>query len=178
MTIRTHAKTWRQKCSTALKIDGTLLQSAARSVTDRSVSSGTIPGELPSVQRSALNASRPAARRTAAGYLVQIRRFVQKSDLDVTESEGISLGPRESRFSAQSGSLPCTAQRFDRLLEPPTRSVSPYSSRFTRLGPPSWERHRMRSRGRSGRCRGYSRQRGPPSVIGGHSRLSAGLVGL
>jgi hypothetical protein len=58
----------RQKCSTALKMSGLVRQSAARSVTDRSASSGTIPGELPSVQRSALNASRPAARRTANGY--------------------------------------------------------------------------------------------------------------
>src|SRR5260370_22633461 len=42
-------------------------QSAARSVTVRSVSSGTILGERPFVQRNALNASGPAARRIANG---------------------------------------------------------------------------------------------------------------
>jgi hypothetical protein len=58
----------RRQCSTSRKMHGMTRQSAARSVTDRSVSSGTIPGELPSVQRSALNASKAAARRTANGY--------------------------------------------------------------------------------------------------------------
>jgi hypothetical protein len=37
-------------------------------VTESLVLSATIPGELPSVQRSAAIASRPAARLTADGY--------------------------------------------------------------------------------------------------------------
>jgi hypothetical protein len=41
---------------------------AAPSVTESLVSSGTTPGEPPSVQRSALIASRPASRATADGY--------------------------------------------------------------------------------------------------------------
>jgi hypothetical protein len=43
-------------------------QSAAPSVTESLVSSGTIPGELPSVQGSALIASRPASTATGDGY--------------------------------------------------------------------------------------------------------------
>jgi YD repeat-containing protein len=43
-------------------------RSAALSVTESLVSSGITPGELPSVQRSALLASRPARRATADGY--------------------------------------------------------------------------------------------------------------
>jgi len=43
-------------------------RSAAPSVTESLVSSGTTPGELPSVQRSALIASRLARRVTADGY--------------------------------------------------------------------------------------------------------------
>jgi hypothetical protein len=58
----------RQKCSTAPNIFGTAQQNAARSVTESLVSSGTTPGEPPSVQRSALIASRPAGRTTADGY--------------------------------------------------------------------------------------------------------------
>jgi hypothetical protein len=43
-------------------------RSAAPSVTESLVSSGTTAGELPSVQRSALLASKPARTATADGY--------------------------------------------------------------------------------------------------------------
>jgi hypothetical protein len=42
---------------------------AAPSVTENSVSSGTTPGELLSVQRGALIASRPARKATGDGYV-------------------------------------------------------------------------------------------------------------
>jgi hypothetical protein len=58
----------RRKCATVRNIFGTTQRSAAPSATESSVSSGTTPGELPSVQRSALIASRPARRATADGY--------------------------------------------------------------------------------------------------------------
>ena len=58
----------RRKCSTVPNIFGTAQLSAARSVTESLVLSGTTPGELPSVQRSALIASRPARRATTDGY--------------------------------------------------------------------------------------------------------------
>ena len=58
----------RQKCATVPNIFATAQPSVARSVTESLVSSGTIPGELHSVQRSALIASRPARRATADGY--------------------------------------------------------------------------------------------------------------
>jgi hypothetical protein len=58
----------RRKCSTAPNIFGMAQRSAAPSVTESLVLSATIPGELPSVQRSAAIASRPAARLTADGY--------------------------------------------------------------------------------------------------------------
>jgi hypothetical protein len=58
----------RQKCTTVPNISVTAQPSVARSVTEGLVSSGTIPGELPSVQRSAPIASRPAGRATANGY--------------------------------------------------------------------------------------------------------------
>src|ERR1700712_4177722 len=57
-----------KKCSTVPEIFETVQQSAARSVTESLVSSGTTPGELPCVQRSALIASRPARRAIADGY--------------------------------------------------------------------------------------------------------------
>jgi hypothetical protein len=57
----------RQKCATVLNIFGMAQRSAAPSVTESLVSSGTTPGELPSVQRSALIASRPARTATADG---------------------------------------------------------------------------------------------------------------
>src|SRR5882762_2405918 len=58
----------RRACSTVPNIFGMAQRSAAPSVTESLVSSGTTPGELPSVQRSALTASRPARRATADGY--------------------------------------------------------------------------------------------------------------
>jgi hypothetical protein len=58
----------RQKCATVPNIFATAQPSVARSVTESLVSSGTIPGELPSVQRSAPSASRPAGKATADGY--------------------------------------------------------------------------------------------------------------
>jgi hypothetical protein len=58
----------RRVCSTAPNIFGMAQRSAAPSVTENLASSGTTAGELPSVQRSALIASRPASRTTADGY--------------------------------------------------------------------------------------------------------------
>ena len=58
----------RRKCATIPNIFGTTQRSAAPSATESLVSSGTTPGELPSVQRNALIASRPARRATADGY--------------------------------------------------------------------------------------------------------------
>jgi hypothetical protein len=58
----------RRKCATVPNIFATAQRSVARSVTESLVSSGTTPGELPSVQRSALIASRPARGGTADGY--------------------------------------------------------------------------------------------------------------
>ncbi len=58
----------RRACSTAPNIFGMAQRSVAPSVTESLVSSGTTPGELPSVQRSAPIASRPASRTTADGY--------------------------------------------------------------------------------------------------------------
>jgi|ERR1700738_1704512 len=60
----------RRKCSTIPDIFGTAQRSAAQSVMESLVSSGTTPGEPPSVQRSALIASRSARRATAVGYAV------------------------------------------------------------------------------------------------------------
>jgi hypothetical protein len=57
----------RRKCATVPNIFGTTQQSAAPSATESLVSSGTTPGELPSVQRNAPIASRPARRATADG---------------------------------------------------------------------------------------------------------------
>ena len=58
----------RRTCSTAPNIFGMAQRSAAPSVTESLVSSAITPGELPSVQRSALIASRSASRTTADGY--------------------------------------------------------------------------------------------------------------
>ena len=58
-----------RKCSTIPNIFRTAQQSVAPSVTENLVSSGTTAGELPSVQRSALIASRFARRATADGYV-------------------------------------------------------------------------------------------------------------
>jgi hypothetical protein len=57
----------RRKCSTVHNIFGMTRPSAALSVTEGLVLSGTTPGELPSVQRNALIASGPARRATADG---------------------------------------------------------------------------------------------------------------
>jgi hypothetical protein len=58
----------RQKCATVPNILPTAQPSVARSAMESLVSSGTIPGGLPSVQRSAPSASTPAVRVTADGY--------------------------------------------------------------------------------------------------------------
>jgi hypothetical protein len=57
----------RRKCATVPNIFGTTQRSAAPSVTESLVLSGTTRGELPSVQRNALIASRPARRAIADG---------------------------------------------------------------------------------------------------------------
>ena len=58
----------RRECPTVPNTFTMAPRSAAPSATESSVSSGTIAGELPSVQRSALIASGPARRPTADGY--------------------------------------------------------------------------------------------------------------
>ena len=58
----------RRKCSTVPNIFEMAQPSAAPFVRESLVSSATTPGELPSVQRSALIASRPGRRATADGY--------------------------------------------------------------------------------------------------------------
>jgi hypothetical protein len=58
----------RRKCATFPNIFGSAQRSAVRSVTESLVLSGTTPAEPPSVQRSALIASRPSRRATADGY--------------------------------------------------------------------------------------------------------------
>ena len=60
----------RRTCSTAPNIFGMAQRSAAPSVTESLVSSGTTPGELPSVQRSASIAPSRARRPTADGCSV------------------------------------------------------------------------------------------------------------
>ena len=57
----------RRKCATVHNIFEMAQQSGAPSVTESLVSSGTTPGELRSVQRNALIASRPAKRAIADG---------------------------------------------------------------------------------------------------------------
>ena len=57
----------RRKWATVPNIFSIAQRSAAPSVTESSASSATTPGELPSVQGSALIASRPASRATADG---------------------------------------------------------------------------------------------------------------
>jgi hypothetical protein len=59
----------RQKCATVPNIFATAQPSAARSVKDSLASSGIIPGEPASVQRSALTASGSGRRPTADGYV-------------------------------------------------------------------------------------------------------------
>src|ERR1019366_6714838 len=59
----------RQQCATVPNIFATAQPSVARSATASLASSGTTPGEPPSVQRSALPASRHAGRAIADGYL-------------------------------------------------------------------------------------------------------------
>ena len=65
----------RRKCSAApdISIFGTAQRNAVPSVTENLVSSGTIAGELPSVQRTAVIASGPARRATADGYMATSR---------------------------------------------------------------------------------------------------------
>ena len=58
----------RRKCATVPNISGTTQQSAAPSVTESLVSSGTTLATLPSVQGSAQIASRPARWVIADGY--------------------------------------------------------------------------------------------------------------
>ena len=57
----------RRKCSTVHNIFGMAQRSAAPSVMESLVSSGTTRGELPSVQRNAPIVSRPAKRAIADG---------------------------------------------------------------------------------------------------------------
>jgi hypothetical protein len=57
----------RRECATVPNPFGTTQRSDARSVTESLVSSGTTPGEPPSVQGSVLIASRPARTATADG---------------------------------------------------------------------------------------------------------------
>lgn len=59
----------RQVCATVLNIVPMAQPSVARSVRESLASSGTTPGEPPSVQRSALTASGSAETATAAGYV-------------------------------------------------------------------------------------------------------------
>jgi len=63
-----HRAHGRRKCATVPNTFSMAQRSAAPSVTESLVSSGTTPGELLSVQRSAPIASRPAERATADGY--------------------------------------------------------------------------------------------------------------
>jgi len=58
----------RRKCATVPNIFGTTQPSGVPSVTENLVLSGTTPGELCSVQRSALIDSMPARKPTADGY--------------------------------------------------------------------------------------------------------------
>ena len=58
----------RRKCATVPNIFGTTQRGGVPSVTENLVLSGTTPGELRSVQRSALIDSRPARKPTADGY--------------------------------------------------------------------------------------------------------------
>jgi hypothetical protein len=58
----------RRECPTVPNTFTMAPRSAAPSATESSVSSGTIAGELPSAQRSALITSGPARRPTADGY--------------------------------------------------------------------------------------------------------------
>jgi hypothetical protein len=57
----------RHKCAIVPSIFAMAQPSVARSVTEGLVSSGTIPGAPPSVQKSAPSASRPAGKATADG---------------------------------------------------------------------------------------------------------------
>ena len=57
----------RQQCAIAPNVLGTAQPSVVRSVTESLVSSGTTPGGLHSVRRSAPTASRPVGRTTADG---------------------------------------------------------------------------------------------------------------
>lgn len=57
----------RQRCATVRNIFATAQPSAARSATESLASSGTTPGEPPSVQRNALNASRRVRMLIADG---------------------------------------------------------------------------------------------------------------
>jgi hypothetical protein len=58
----------RRECSTVHSMFGMAQRNGAPSVTENLVSSDTILGELLSVQRSALIATRPVRRATANGY--------------------------------------------------------------------------------------------------------------
>jgi hypothetical protein len=58
----------RRECSTVHNMFGMTQRNGAPFVTESLVSSGTILGELLSVQRSALIATRPARKATADGY--------------------------------------------------------------------------------------------------------------
>jgi hypothetical protein len=66
---RLHKTPRRQQCVTARNIPGTTQPCVARSAAENLASSGTIRAEPPSVQRSALTASRHVCKTTAAGYV-------------------------------------------------------------------------------------------------------------
>jgi hypothetical protein len=84
----------RQQCATVPSIFATAQPSVARSATDNLVSSGTIPGKPPSVQRNAPSASRPAVKATANGY----RGFTR---LDGSRSEHLAELSRSSGFRSK-----------------------------------------------------------------------------
>jgi hypothetical protein len=66
---RPHRTHRRQPCVTAPDIPRTAQPSVVRSATENLASSGTTRAEPPSVQRSALTASRHVRKATAAGYV-------------------------------------------------------------------------------------------------------------
>ena len=68
-TNQPHKAHRRQKCATPPSIHGMAQPNVAQSAAESSASSDTTPGEPPSVQRSALTASRHARMATADGYV-------------------------------------------------------------------------------------------------------------
>jgi hypothetical protein len=79
----------RRQCTTISNVFEPAQPSIARSVTETLVLSGTTPGELPYVQRSASSASRPARTATADGYA----GFTPPDDTCSEDHAEISCGP-------------------------------------------------------------------------------------